>query len=394
MRFTHPDGTLVHLAYCTNVHPTEDVAGLLRHVRRFGAAVREHLGTDRLGMGLWLPAPVAAALSGASGERDLEELKRALDDHGLEVVTLNAFPYQGFHDPQVKKAVYQPDWTQPARLAYTLDCARLLARLLPPGVRRGSVSTLPLGWRAGWHDERQQRARAYLDRLAEGLAVLEEETGRTIRVGLEPEPGCAVETLDDAAERLAGVDARRLGVCLDACHLATGFEDPATAPERLAAAGLPIVKTQASAALHVADPADPATREALAAYAEDRFLHQVRERAASGRVAGRDDLPEALAGKRALPGAGPWRVHYHVPLHADPTPPLVTTHEQLTGTLRALFGGERALTDHVEAETYTWSVLPAGQRPEDEDQLARGLAAELRWVADRLRDIGLKEATA
>ena len=80
-----------------------------------------------------------------------------------------------------------------------------------------------------------------------------------------------------------------------------------------------------------------------------------------------------LAGKRALPGAGPWRVHYHVPLHADPTPPLVTTHEQLTGTLRALFGGERALTDHVEAETYTWSVLPAGQRPEDEDQLARGL---------------------
>ena len=29
MRFRHPDGTTVHLAYCSNVHPAEDVAGVL-----------------------------------------------------------------------------------------------------------------------------------------------------------------------------------------------------------------------------------------------------------------------------------------------------------------------------------------------------------------------------
>ena len=29
MRFRHPDGTTVHLAYCTNVHPAEDLDGVL-----------------------------------------------------------------------------------------------------------------------------------------------------------------------------------------------------------------------------------------------------------------------------------------------------------------------------------------------------------------------------
>jgi hypothetical protein len=171
MRFTHPDGSPVHLAYCTNVHPTQDLEALFAQLRRFGGGVRARLGAARLGLGLWLPAPVAARLASADGSADLARLASTLADHGLEVVTLNAFPYKGFHDPRVKKAVYYPDWTEPARLAYTLDCARVLAALLPDDARRGSVSTVPLGWRAGWHAERQDRARAQLDRLAAGLAA-------------------------------------------------------------------------------------------------------------------------------------------------------------------------------------------------------------------------------
>lgn len=389
MRFAHPDGTTVHLAYCTNVHPTQDLDALLAQLHRFGGGVRAELGVARLGLGLWLPAPIAAALAAPEGERDLARLVAALDDNGLEVVTLNAFPYQGFHAPRVKKDVYRPDWTSPRRLAFTLDCARLLARLLPDDARRGSVSSLPLGWREGWGGEQQRAARDHLDRLADGLAAIEATTGRTIRVGLEPEPGCTVETVADAAEQLAGVDTERIGVCLDACHLAVGYEEPAPALRRLADAGLPVVKAQASAALHLSDPADPAAREALAAYAEDRFLHQVRERRDG--IAARDDLPEALGGPDALPGEGPWRIHFHVPLHQRPTPPLTATQHQLSATLKELLGGAVAVTDHVEAETYTWSVLPADLRPNDEAGLVRGLAAELRWVADQLTAAGLKE---
>lgn len=387
MRFTHPDGSRVHLAYCTNVHPAEDIDGLLRQLRVFGGGISAELDVDRLGVGLWLPAPLAAHLA---DHPDLDRLRETLDDHGLEVVTLNAFPYQGFHAPVVKKAVYSPDWVETRRLEYTLTCARVLARLLPDDAARGSISTVPLAWRAPWYADRRLRARELLDRLAEGLAKLTAETGRTIRVGLEPEPGCVVETIDDAIEQLSGIDTDHIGLCLDACHLAVGFEDPASAVRRLTDAGLPIVKTQASAALHAATP-DAATRQALSRYAEDRFLHQVRERGPSG-LAGRDDLPDAVDGSRALRGDGPWRVHFHVPIHRRPEPPLESTQDELGATLDTLLGGPTALTDHVEMETYTWSVLPEAQRPGSDAELVAGLAAELRWVADRMRRAGLEDA--
>ncbi|MCP2253907.1 Xylose isomerase-like TIM barrel [Prauserella aidingensis] len=386
MRFTHPDGSRVHLAYCTNVHPAEDIDGLMRQLRVFGGGIRAELDVDRLGVGLWLPAPLAAHLA---DHPDLDRLRATLDDHGLEVVTLNAFPYRGFHDPVVKKAVYSPDWVETRRLEYTLTCARLLARLLPDDAARGSISTVPLAWRAPWYSDRRLRAHELLDRLAEGLTKQTAETGRPIRVGLEPEPGCVVETVDDAIDQLSGIDTDHIGLCLDACHLAVAFEDPTAAVRRLVDAGLPIVKTQASAALHAAAPADRATRQALSSYAEDRFLHQVRERGPS-RIAERDDLPEAVDGRRALRGDGPWRVHFHVPIHRRPEPPLESTRGELGETLDALLGGPVALTDHVEMETYTWSVLPERQRPGSDAELISGLTAELRWVADRMRRAGLE----
>lgn len=388
MRFEHRDGTRIHLAYCTNVHPAEDLDDLIAQIRTFGGGIRARLGVDRLGLGLWLPAPVVARLS---DHPELDRLRTTVDDHGIEVVALNAFPYQGFHAPRVKKAVYAPDWVETGRLNYTLDCAKVLAGLLPDDVANGSISTVPLGWRTPWSDDRQSRARGMLDRLAEGLAKLEAETGRVVRVGLEPEPGCVIQTVADAVERLDGVDTDRIGLCLDSCHLAVGFEDPARAVEQLALAGIPVVKTQASAAVHAEKPTDPATRDALARYAEDRFLHQVREWGPAG-IAERDDLPDAMDASRALPGDGPWRVHFHIPVHRRPEPPLESTTGVLRDTFAALFGGPSAVTDHVELETYTWSVLPEGSRPGNDDDLVSGLADELGWVVDRLREAGLERA--
>ncbi|MEU7303366.1 metabolite traffic protein EboE [Streptomyces sp. NPDC007206] len=385
MRLRHPDGTVVHLAYCTNVHPAEDLDGVLAQLARHAEPVRERLGVPVLGLGLWLARDAAAAL--ATDDGAVGRLRRELTARGLEVVTLNGFPYRGFHDPVVKHAVYRPDWTEPDRLHYTLDLARVLAALLPAGAAYGSVSTVPLAWRTPWTDGQADAAARSLDRLARGLADLADDTGRTIRVGLEPEPGCVVETTAEAARHLARVDTDRIGVCLDACHLAVGFEEPAAALARLEAAGLTVVKTQASCALQADDPSDPATRAALAAFTEPRFLHQVRERGTPHRAV--DDLDAALAG--GLPGREPWRVHFHVPLHADPEPPLTTTRPELEATLAALFGGDTARTAHVEAETYTWGVLPEAARPQGPDALADGIAAELAFTRDHLISLGLKE---
>lgn len=390
MRFRHADGQTVHLGYCTNVHPAEDLAGIVAQLDTYAAAVRQQLDAAVLGLGLWLAAPAATALAADPGQR--RRLRRELATRGLEVVTLNGFPYRSFHAPVVKHAVYRPDWTTPPRLRYTLDLARILADLLPDDAARGSISTLPLGWRTPWRRADADAAARRLDTLAGGLAELERDTGRVVRVGFEPEPGCVVETTGQAATALAAVDTARLGVCLDLAHLACAWEEPADALAGLAAAGLPVVKVQVSAALGVADPA--VAGELLRGYAEPRFLHQVRGAPPAGDHF--DDLDEALAteGTGGSGPPGPWRIHFHVPLHAAPDPPLHTTLPVTREALAELLGGPAAGCDHLDVETYTWSVLPTGQRPADAGALAGGIAAELDFARGELGALGLTEVPA
>ncbi|MER6529351.1 metabolite traffic protein EboE [Streptomyces sp. NPDC001508] len=387
MRFRHPDGTTVHLAYCTNVHPAETLDGVLAQLRDHCAPVRRRLGRDRLGIGLWLAKDAAHAL--VTDPAALRTLRSELERRGLEVVTLNGFPYQGFGAEEVKYRVYQPDWADPERLEHTTSLARVLAGLLPDDVTEGSVSTLPLAWRTRWDDARAQAARTALRTLAERLDALRELTGRSIRVGLEPEPGCIVETTADAIGPLTALAHDRIGICVDTCHLATSFEDPDTALDALARAGVRIVKSQLSAALHAAEPRRPEVRKALAAFAEPRFLHQTRTVTDTG-LRGTDDLAEAVHGD-ALPDTAPWRSHFHVPLHAAPAAPLTATLPVLRTALTRLVGGPQPLTRHLEVETYTWQALPPDLRPRDRSRLVDGIAAELTLARDLLTDLGLKE---
>lgn len=376
MRLRHPDGSTVHLAYCANVHAAEDLDGVLGMLRRYAGPVRERLGVPSLGVGLWLAAPVAEALG--HDPRAVDRLRAALTREGIEVVTLNGFPYRAFSAEVVKRRVYLPDWTEPARAAYTASLARILAALLPDDVTQGSISTLPLGWRSRWDRAAGEQARRALAGTAEQLAALEDTGGRRIRVGLEPEPGCVVETTAQAVRALEGLDTSRLGVCLDACHLAVQFEDATAALACLAAAEVSVVKLQVSVALRAA-----AEHDRLSDFVEPRYLHQTRERA-NGSVLGVDDLPEALDG--GLPGNDEWRVHFHLPVHAGGAD---STQAELRATLEAVAGGPAPVTHHLEVETYTWGVLPVASRPTDDDGLIAGLAAELAWTRDELVGLGL-----
>ena len=374
MRLRHPDGSVLHLAYCSNVHPADDLDGVAAQLERYAARVRERLDVPVLGVGLWVAAP-ALADAGAA-----DRLREQLHRLGLEVVTLNGFPYEAFHAEVVKLGVYRPNWADPRRRDYTLGLARLLASLLPADAAEGSISTLPLGWRTEWDAAAADAGRRALEEVAAGLMALESETGKRIRIALEPEPGCTIETVAQAADFLAGLAPEWIGLCLDACHLAVQFEVADGALALLADAGVPVVKAQVSSALRV--PAPESSRAFLDGFAEPRFLHQVRE-VVGGHVAGADDLPDALGG--ALPAAAEWRVHFHVPVHAAEH----TTQHELEATLAALVGGPAPLTTHLEVETYTWGVLPDG--PGGDDGLVEGLAAELAWTRDRLVALGAEE---
>ena len=374
MRLRHPDGSVLHLAYCSNVHPADDLDGVASQLERYAARVRERLDVPVLGVGLWVAAPAVADTGAAA------RLRAQLARLGLEVVTLNGFPYEAFHADVVKLGVYRPNWADPRRRDYTLGLARLLASLLPDDVAEGSISTLPLGWRTEWDAAAADAGRRALEEVAAALVALEAETGKRIRLALEPEPGCTIETVAQAADFLGGLAPEWIGLCLDACHLAVQFEVADGALALLADAGVPVVKAQVSSALRVPVPGD--ARAFLDGFAEPRFMHQVRE-LVGGRVAGADDLPDALGG--ALPAEREWRVHFHVPVHAAEH----TTQHELEATLAALTGGPAPLTTHLEVETYTWGVLPDG--PGGDDGLVEGLAAELAWTRDRLVALGAEE---
>jgi sugar phosphate isomerase/epimerase len=379
VRLRHPDGSLLHLAYCSNVHPADDLDGVAAQLERYAARVRERLDVPVLGVGLWVAAPALGTdVAGAAAR-----LRGRLDALGLEVVTLNGFPYKAFHADVVKLDVYRPNWADDRRRAYTLGLAELLARLLPDDVVDGSISTLPLGWRTEWSDADAAAGRRALQQVAAGLRELYDATGKRIRIAVEPEPGCTIETVVQAADFLADLAPEWIGVCLDACHLAVQFEAPGGALGLLEQAGVPVVKAQVSSALRVPSPAGAEGRAFLGEFAEPKFMHQVRE-VVHGHVEGVDDLPEALGG--ALPAEHEWRVHFHVPVHAAEH----TTQRELEATLAALVGGPAPLTRHLEVETYTWGVLPDGHGGDD-NGLVSGLAAELAWTRDRLVALGAEE---
>jgi hypothetical protein len=405
VRLRAADGRVVHVGYCFNVLPGETVAALEEQIERFCLPLRQALGVERMGLGLWIAHGAARALAGDPDR--LAGLRRRLEEAGLYVFTLNGFPYGGFHAPRVKEQVFLPSWAEAERLAYTIDLAQVLAGLLPGAdeVEEGTISTVPLGPAS----VDRTVAAENLVAAAAALDVIAAATGREIRLCLEPEPGAAIERLEDvagligdladasgAADESQGGDASagewlaaRLGACFDTCHAAVVGEGAEEAWRALDGRGVAVGKMQLSSALVVQDPEDPAQRALLAGFDEPRFLHQVRcDRG------GAMDVPDALSGKAdgsaaALDRGVPWRVHFHVPVHREGFGLLGTTAAAIVPAVEAALARPGRLP-HLEVETYTWNVLPEAERPVDDAGLVAGLARELRWTLERLAELGVK----
>ncbi|MEY4575684.1 MAG: hypothetical protein RL701_387 [Pseudomonadota bacterium] len=398
MRIRTRRGHAGYLGYCANVHPGETFSHVLRAVQHFGAGVRRELAASELCLGLWLSQRSLAELQHAPAR--LTELQQVLASAGVFVVTLNGFPYGNFHAEVVKRQVYHPDLSSPERRSYLSGLATVLAQLLPADAEEGTISTLPLGHRAELADanvdgDLQLAAALQLCGLCEELARLHDRSGKSVRICLEPEPGCWLETTDDAlrfftdilprAAQQCGVSRalfeRHLGLCYDTCHQAICFEDVETSLLRLQQAGIRIGKVQLSSAIEIAHPGDESERAELLRFAEPRFLHQVRTRDAAGRVLAVDDLDQI----DALPTDQPWRVHFHVPVHRAQFGSIGTTRPFLEATLQALGNGSTtSALPHMEIETYTWSVLPPEERPANDAGLMRGIANEIAFAREAL----------
>jgi sugar phosphate isomerase/epimerase len=387
------------LTYCTNIHAADGWTAVDANLRRFAPALKRRLSPAApFGLGLRLSARDASELL----ERDrLAGLRAYLDGEGLYVALINGFPHGSFHRTVVKADVYAPDWSDEARVRYTLNLIAILARLIPDGVD-GGVSTAPLSYKPWVAPVNAPAWDAYvrnIARVAEALARLRQHTGRLIHLDVEPEPDCLIETsaefvafferrllpggapllaaalgCDDAAARQHLRDHVR--VCFDCCHFAVEYEDPSDALSRLQHAGIQIGRVQLSSALDVVFPGEPGKSAALAArlrlFADTTYLHQVIERH-DGHLRHFRDLDEALDAGPPAPGTE-WRIHFHVPLFAAEYDGLGSTQDYVRKILR--IGRETAFARHFEIETYTWDVLPAGLKLDLLDSIGR----EYEWV--------------
>ena len=385
------------LGYCLNVHPTQSFGEVCRALLGPVREIKRRVSPDaRFAVGLRLSAEAAADPWAAT------ELVRIFDGEGYAAYTMNGFPYGRFHATPVKQAVYEPDWTSPARRLYTADLARIMAALVDEG-ELATISTVPGGFASGTRDRQAEVADGLLRSTAD-LIALRRRTGRTVALAIEPELCCLLETTGDAirffrewlftpeaARRLAALAdvalpeavaslPRHLGLCLDVCHMAVAFETPEQTLADLAQAGIPVHKVQLSAALRIERMTD-AARARVSAFADEIYLHQVVARRPDGSIRRSLDLPEAL---RAAGTADDeeWRVHFHVPVFAELAPPLASTRDVLE---RMLALHRRApVSAHLEVETYTWDVLPPEAHPDGRLSTIDGIEKELRWVLRQL----------
>jgi hypothetical protein len=383
----------VHLTYCTNIHAGESWPDVRASLQAHVPAIKAAIAPDRpFGLGLRLSGQAAEAARPAEA---IEAFRDQLAALGAYVFTINAFPYGPFHGVRVKEQVYLPDWRAPERVRYSADSAAVLSALLPSGVD-GSISTVPGAFKENGKGADARSAMAVnMMRTVAGLVQIERSTGKHIALALEPEPCCALETVDESiaffeAELLsaASLDAlatmiggdrrqgetalrRHLGICYDVCHGAVEFENPVSALDRLLGAGIAVPKIQLSAAMRI--PAMTADLiDAVMQFDEGTYLHQTVVNGKAG-LTRYIDLADAVAAFRRGEADGEWRIHCHVPIFLPDLGKLGSTRDTLVSTLKDIRLRHRS--SHLEVETYTWDVLPQELRTGSKaDDIARELS--------------------
>lgn len=388
------------LCYCSNVHSQTSEDSLYEVISHYINGVRQQRQLSEMAAGLWINAQVSQELTHQPGK--INKLASVLKQHKINLFTLNGFPYDNFHAQVVKERVYVPDWSMPERYQYSCQLADILAGCLSSETAEGTISTLPLGFRYDWSEQKHSLALQALCKAAEYFAGIYTRTGKSIRLCLEMEPDCVLEATPETivlfqqelpakAEQL-GIDQRiierHLGICFDVCHQAVMFENIQQSMAQLLSAGINIGKIQISSALEVQYPNQEKVQEILKQYAEPKYLHQVRVQQDS-KVTGQLDLSAALTDAN-FPATAPWRIHFHVPIQATTLQcqELKTTQGAILDMLDFLQANP-ACHPHLEVETYTWHVLPEVIRPHGQHSLIMGLTEELKWLEQAMQQRGL-----
>lgn len=366
-----------HLTYSTLVHPGDTWSDMKNSLVTYVPEVKKRVSPDA-------PFGVSLRLANASVEELLAKpeerqwLKKFLLDNDLYIYTVNAFPYGPFKGQRVKEQVYEPDWTTTARAQYTMNIANILAEVTRLE-DEPTIQTAPLAFRPNVTSPEYIAAfNENIYRVIAHLMTLEKSSGHRVKLALEPEPHCYLETIPEtveyfkrdiyslaAAERVAfysgqplaevfGAVRRYLGVVLDICHQSVEFENITDDIDQLSQAGIPIFKLQEAAALKV-DNVTPEIVAELKKYTGTIYLSQTTQMR-DGKITRFLNLEEAIEAWESDPGPREWRTHFHVPVFLKDLGPFQTTRNGIDDALGV--HARTPLSTHLEIETYTWDVLP------------------------------------
>ena len=391
---------LGHLTYSTLVHQTDNWDQLWKSVNTYLPAVKARVAPhDKFGVCLRTSAPSAELLSAEPTK--VADLKKFFADNDLYLYTANAFVYGVFKKQIIKEDVYEPDWATPERREYTKKVANLLAELAPEGINP-SIQSAPLGFKPKVTGD--DVVAAYTSNVVDVVAHLVElkkKTGKTVTLGLEPEPRCYLETTDETityfknhlfsgetAKRLAkktglneadAAQAMRdyMGVVFDIGHQAVGYEDIPASLQKLVDSGVQIVKLQEAASMYIPDVSQK-TVDALQTFAKTIYLSQTCQKK-DGKMTWFLNLEDAFEDWYKNPGPREWRTHFHVPVFLNDLGAFGTTRFALEQALA--FHKKTPLSTHLEIETYTWDVLPDHLKTGD---IVEYVTRELDWVKGQL----------
>src|SRR6204780_4881342 len=391
---------LGHLTYSTLVHPADDWPQLWNSLNTYLPKVKARfVGNKAFGVCIRLSAKTAETLAASAAERN--KLKKFLEDTDMYIYTANAFVYGHFKGDRVKEQVYEPDWRSEERTRYTINVADVLADVCPAGIAP-SIQSAPLGFKPRVTDD--SVVRSYTDHVlgvVAHLIALEDRTGRTVQLALEPEPFCFLETTDEtidyfthhlyagaAVEKLAKLAhvpiseanealRRHLGVVYDICHQAVEYENIGQSLQKLVDAGVPIFKLQEAAALHIPEVTQPVV-DTLKRYAKTIYLTQTIKKM-DGKLTKFLNVDDAIAPFEKDPGRREGGPHIRVPLFLDDLGEFRPTRFAIEDGLR--FHKANPLSHHLEVETYTWDMLPDSLKSGD---IVDYICRELEWVRGQL----------
>lgn len=394
-------GTLGHLTYSTLVHAGDNWDQMRASVEEFVPQVKKRLGVEgKFGVSLRISGDSQKTLSESAEARS--DLKKFLDDEGLYVFTINAFPFGPFKGQRVMERVYEPDWTTNQRVEYTKSIADILVEITDPDTSP-SIQTAPLAFAPNVSDDNYiARFTTSVFEVLAHLYHLEARTGRRVKLSIEPEPACYLETTDETVaffkERMyaptgvaelaniaqiplseaEGAIKRYLGIVFDIGHQSVGFEDIPQSLKKLVNAGIPIFKLQEAAALWVESLSLDIVPE-LRRFTDTIYLSQTSLKTADG-IVKYLNLGEALDAYVANPVPTEMRTHFHVPVFLEEIGPFKTTRFAVQQALA--MHRKQPLSDHLEIETYTWDVLPAELKTGD---IVDYVSRELEFVMKELQ---------